>query len=273
MRRMLLGLTAALLGVFTLAGTSQGATLIWTGSTFLALGETAPTIFTGTGVATVGSGGGGAEHLGSFRVAGGISGTVTTPLTDPNNATLITLVATGQLGTGTFTGIAGTPAAIGGNATRPGPGNASLCVLLANCINTIPVPFTLNGTVGNGIGGVVTVNTFADSGVKISLFGAPWTVGVDTTMTVRTPNDALGTRATTGFVHGPASASSTAAKVGGVIQNVFASAVRTNLNPNSDAIFLRGFGRFVFIPEPGLMLLIGSGVAGLVLLGRSRINK
>jgi hypothetical protein len=282
MHRMLLGLTVALLGVFTLAGASQGATLVWTGTTFLALGETAPTLFTGTGVATVGSGGGGAAHLGTFRVAcdnpgspGGcpISGQVTTPLTDPDNATLITLIATGRLGTGTFTGIAGSPASIGGNATRPAPGNAQLCILFGGCSAFIPIPFTLNGTVGNGIGGVITVNTFADSGAKISLFGAPWTVGVATTMTVRTPNDAMGTRSTTGFVHGPASASSTAAKVGGVIQNVYATAVRTNLNPQSDAIFLRGFGRFEFIPEPGLMLLIGSGVAGLVLLGRGRMNK
>ena len=273
MRRMLWALTAALLGVFTLAGASQGATLIWTGSTFLALGETAPTIFTGTGVATVGSGGGGATHLGSFRLAGGISGTVTTPLTDPDNATLVTLVATGQLGTGTFTGIAGSPASIAGNATRPAPGNSHLCILVANCGVTLPIPFTINGTVGNGIGGVVTVNTFADLGIKISVFGAPWTVGVSTVMSVRTPNDGLGTRSTIGFVHGPASASSTAAQIGGVIQNVYASAVRTTLNPESDAIFLRGFGRFLFIPEPGLMLLIGSGVAGLVLLGRSRMNK
>jgi hypothetical protein len=27
-----------------------------------------------------------------------------------------------------------------------------------------------------------------------------------------------------------------------------------------------------FIPEPGLLLLLGSGVAGLVLLGRSRMR-
>jgi hypothetical protein len=28
-----------------------------------------------------------------------------------------------------------------------------------------------------------------------------------------------------------------------------------------------------FIPEPGLLLLIGSGVVGLGLLGRSRMNR
>jgi hypothetical protein len=28
-----------------------------------------------------------------------------------------------------------------------------------------------------------------------------------------------------------------------------------------------------FIPEPGLLLLLGSGVAGLVLLGRRRIRQ
>ncbi len=272
----------AVLTTTGVAGTASAATLIWTGSSFLALGETAPTLFTGTGVATVGSGGGGALHLGTFRLAcdnpgvpGGcpISGTQTTPLTDPNNATLITLVGTARLGTGTFTGISGAPAAINGDTTLPVPGVSKLCLLLANCANTLPIPLTVNGSMGAGIGGVVTVNTFADVGVKISVFGAPWTVGAAAVASVRTPNDALGTRSTTGFIHGPASASSTAAQVGGVIQSVFATAVRTSLNPSGDAIFARGFGRFEFIPEPGLLLLLTSGVAGLVALGRSRTRK
>ncbi len=283
--RQLLGFTAILIGAFALAGSAQASTLIWTGSTFLALGETAPTIFTGTGVATVGSGGGGATHLGTFRLAcdnpgspGGcpISGAVTTPLTDPNNASLVTLIATARLGTGTFTGITGAPAAIGGNATRKVPGNAQLCVLFANCIGPLPIPFTINGTAGAGLGGLITVNTFNNAnGVKISVFGAPWTVGVAQATNVRNPppTAALTTRSITGFVHGPASASSTAAQVGGVIQVVTASAVRTSLNPNSDNIFFRGLGKFVFIPEPGLILLLASGGAGLVLLGRRRSKK
>jgi hypothetical protein len=265
-----------------IASAAPAATLIFKGSSFIALGETAPDIFTGTGVATVGSGGGGAQHLGTFRVAcdnpgfpGGcpISGTQTTPLTDPNNATLITLVATARLGPGTFTGISGAPAAINGNNTLPIPGNSILCLLFGGCAATLPVPLTVNGSIGVGLGGIVTVNTFADVGVKISVFGAPWTVGVASTATVRTPNDALGTRSTTGFVHGPASASSTAAQVGGVLQTVMATAVRTNLNPESDAIFARAFARFEFIPEPGLLLLLTSGIAGLVALGRSRTRK
>jgi hypothetical protein len=288
MRRRLLGITGILIGAIALAGSAQAATLLWTGSTFLALGETAPTIFTGTGVATVGSGGGGSTHLGSFRLAcddpgnpGGcpISGQLTTPLTDPENASLVTLIATARLGTGTFTGIAGSPAAIGGNAKRGVPGESQLCILLANCLSPLPIPFTVNGTIGAGMGGIVTVNTFATgNGVRVSLFGAPWTVGVATTTNVRTPKPPngggnLGTRSIAGFVHGPASASSTAAQVGGVIQTVFASAVRTSLNPNSDNIFFRGFGRFVFIPEPGMILLLASGGAGLVLLGRRRSKK
>jgi hypothetical protein len=30
---------------------------------------------------------------------------------------------------------------------------------------------------------------------------------------------------------------------------------------------------FHFVPEPGLLLLLGSGAAGLVLFGRSRMRK
>ena len=50
--------------------------------------------------------------------------------------------------------------------------------------------------------------------------------------------------------------------------------VVTNLTNGSNLkIALFGFLTLHFIPEPGMLLLLGSGVAGLVLLGRHRMRK
>jgi hypothetical protein len=48
--------------------------------------------------------------------------------------------------------------------------------------------------------------------------------------------------------------------------------VLTSLDPPGDRQGQLSFGRFRFVPEPGMLLLLGSGVAGLVLLGRSRLQ-
>jgi hypothetical protein len=61
---------------------------------------------------------------------------------------------------------------------------------------------------------------------------------------------------------------------GGVIQLISPTQVATNLATGTNDKIAAG-QRFIvrFIPEPGLLLLIGSGVAGLALLGRSRMRK
>jgi hypothetical protein len=50
--------------------------------------------------------------------------------------------------------------------------------------------------------------------------------------------------------------------------------VSTNLTVGSNQVIAL-FGELTlhFVPEPGLMLLIGSGVAGLALLGRNRMRR
>jgi hypothetical protein len=45
------------------------------------------------------------------------------------------------------------------------------------------------------------------------------------------------------------------------------------LNSNSSQLTLFASLTLHFVPEPGLLLLIGSGVVGLGLLGRSRMKK
>ena len=282
------GFALALTFALVFAGGSRAATLEWEGSSRISLVTSLnkATVFTGTGVATVNGSGGGVALTKLTQAGGaptfphptphggGIFGTSTIPLTDPENATLLTLIGTAHLGGGTFTGISG--GAINGDNTRPIPGKSKVCILFPGCANYIPVPFTQNsGAIGMGVGGTVTANTFsAGAGFKASLIGRPWTLGVSIVTDVENKSHVESTTTTTqGFIHGPASNTNSAAQVGGVVQFVTASVVLTSLAPPNDRQAQLSFGRFRFIPEPGMLLLLGSGISGLVLLGRRRLRR
>ena len=77
-----------------------------------------------------------------------------------------------------------------------------------------------------------------------------------------------------GWAHAPASTTSSTAQPSGMVQLITPSQVTTNLPLGSSD----KMGQFVifmihFMPEPGLLLLLGSGVAGLAFLGRMRMRK
>ena len=81
-------------------------------------------------------------------------------------------------------------------------------------------------------------------------------------------------RTKTGFVHGANSNNTTTGEPSGVIQLIAPQQVTTfGIAGNSTALTLFATLTLHFIPEPGLLLLIGSGVVGLGLLGRSRMKK
>jgi len=125
------------------------------------------------------------------------------------------------------------------------------------------------GAKGVGVGGLVTAGGVA--AIRISLEAAPWTVGTAQAI----DQSAAGTHAVTlmGFAHGPASATSSTAQPGGVVQLVTPSLVRTNLAVGgSRKIAVLGQLLVRFVPEPGLLVLLASAVAGLLLLGRDRIR-
>jgi hypothetical protein len=107
----------------------------------------------------------------------------------------------------------------------------------------------------------------------ISVVGAPYTVKTVTNFN-RTNNGGIETFMEYGFAHGPASATSSTGQTSGVIQIVTANHTTTVGVPGNTDIS-GNFTRVLthYVPEPGLMLLLGSGAAGMALLGRKRMRK
>ena len=277
MRRLLSVLVAALL-VLGLAGVANAAPLKWVGTLKVELG-TLPTAFTtGTGVATVNNSSG-FGHLDAVRIAGGLAATEVVPVTDPETTSTNGIVAvhvaiTGVTGTLAF-GSATT--ATGTAATLPIRGLARVCLIDPAC----PPEFSLDvnltshtsgsATVGVGIGGLLTIG--GSGGIRISIVANPWTLGQGTSID-QTDNLAFITVTSTGFAHGPASITSSTAAPSGVVKFIAPLQVSTNLTGGSTAA-LKLFSalKLHFVPEPGMVLLLGSGVVGLVLLGRHRMKK
>jgi hypothetical protein len=274
---------ATLVAGLGLASAAGAATVEWAGTLIVAPGTLDQFQHFGTGVATVnGSAGGG--HINTIRWRRGLSFyrgnnlPETIPLTDPEHPTLMTLKATGlRLGTQTFNGISGGPP-LGSKNTGIPPGEMNMCILFPSCAAYLPFPFgTPSENVGIGVGGSLTVNTFSKgNGLKVSIWGAPWTIGLASikNVTTETLNGAITTYTKTlqGFVHGPASGSSSTAAISGVLQVITPVLIRTNLGAPDTWQAAWFEVRLHVIPEPGLLLLLGSGVAGLMLLGRSRMR-
>jgi len=136
-------------------------------------------------------------------------------------------------------------------------GLAKMCMF--NCstapIQNLIVPMTVIGSGGAA---------FVDAVVNSTVRGAPWTTGTA----------AVGTLTMAGFRHGPGSLASSTAQGNGVIQLVTPILISTNSGgplPYADTV-ISGFAvlDLRFIPEPGTALLLGSGIAGLVLFGRTK---
>jgi hypothetical protein len=102
---------------------------------------------------------------------------------------------------------------------------------------------------------------------------APWTVG-QPTMTIHSPASTISIPVLLGgFAHGPASLASSTAQPSGALQLVTVSKVFTNLYGGFPEFPLTGVLTLHFVPEPGTLLLLGSGVAALALLGRRKLKR
>jgi hypothetical protein len=265
--RLLLGLIVAL-GV---AGTASAKTIDWNGTLDIRFGKEMGQRFQGSGVATVNNSTGG-THLNILRLAGGITGSGTVVVTDPETTgTVPSIRQSFTLGTGTLSGISGAPP-LNPPAQLPVPGFTRMCLLTAGCNTFIAVNATTNnGNTGLGIGGLLTIGKFGS--VRVSLVNGPWTLGTVSLVT-QTHEGNFKTKSVAGWVHGAASSNSSTAEASGAIQ-LIAPQQTTVAGVAGNATASTVFARLTlhFIPEPGLLLLIGSGVVGLSMLGRARMKR
>jgi hypothetical protein len=272
----MLSVFAAVLMVVGVAGLANAAPLKWVGTMKVELG-TLPTAFAqGSGVATVNSSSG-LGHLNTIRLAGGITTQVTVPVTDPEttqtNGIVAVIVDITNIGPGTLA-FGSMTTATGTAATLPVKGTARVCLLDPACNpgGFLPLNLTTNGgATGFGVGGLLTIG--GQGSIKISIVANPWTLGQGSSID-QTDNLGLTTVYSTGFAHGPASLTSSTAAPSGVVKFITPLQVSTNITGGSAAV-LKLFStlKLHFVPEPGMLLLLGSGVVGLVLLGRHRMKK
>jgi len=235
---------------------------------------------------------GGGTHLQSAMngTVPGLSLNTTMPVTDPivSNGGIVEVILTSVRGRPDLTGQEGNGATLGNISgalastagglsprTLPSDGGVRICLVLTGCAGFF-LPLDVGGTsnglaIGGGVGGILTIG--GTNTIMISVVGAPYTVKTITDFN-RTNNGAIETFMEHGFAHGPASATSSTGQTSGVIQVVTANHTTTVGVPGNTDIS-GNFSRVLthYVPEPGLMLLLGSGAAGMALLGRKRMRK
>jgi hypothetical protein len=237
--RKLFGLVAV--AALALAGQAQAAPSPWTGSLAIGIGTLPPIGISGAGVANYSGGSTFTLPAGAFFLAA-----LSIPVTDPGAFPIAGIKANSVTnGAGSF---------VAGSGTMGVGGTANVCLFAAcsGSIANVDVPFTVAGARGVGIGGgPITVMGL----VNVTVQGAPWTVGTATVMT-----SMGGTATQMGFVSG------------NNVQLVTPITINTNIGASAT---LPAFGilNLTFVPEPGTLLLLASGVAGLAVLGRKRMSK
>jgi hypothetical protein len=243
---------------------------------------------TGTGVAIVNGSAGGMGHLNTlvlttnFATLNGVID-ITDPIVTAGGIVEIRLTsvraqpsAAGGQG-GSFGQISGAlqNTSLAGGGTLASSGLIRICLFVPGCTGaelSSSLAQTANGVrFGAGIGGVVTIGAFGP--IRVSLLGAPWTVKT-VSISNRTDNEAITQFRRNGFAHGPASLTSSTAVTSGVVQLVTPNQqIVQGVPGNSDKGGTITRSTIHFIPEPGLLLLLGVGTAGLVLIGRARSKR
>jgi hypothetical protein len=287
---------AILLGVLTLFVAGSASAKIMDTWTRISLQFTnlarATASDTAIGVSTLNTSGSG-MHLNTLSAAAGtlpgLSLNTVLPVTDPivSNGGIVSVRLT-KVRAATVAGPQGNPGVLGpisgavqstttpagGLGTAPTTGMVRICLLAVGCASNLPLDVgkTVNGVAqGGGVGGILTIGQLGT--IRISILGAPFTVKTITAFN-RTNNGAIQTFTERGFAHGPLSNTSSTGQTSGVLQVVTTNHTATVGVPGNSDISGQ-FSRILvhFIPEPGLLLLLGSGAAGMALLGRKRMRK
>lgn len=179
--------------------------------------------------------------------AGIFSFTGTVPVTDPSAFPITGVAIIGATnGIGNFTGVN----VSGGGGPMAVIGTANVC-LFAPCSGppaNVSVPFTQGGVDGVGLGG----NPITAAGfVNLTATSSTWTTGTATIGTISVNGSPLS---------------------GNSVTLVTPTFVSTNIGASS-ALPMFGILTLTFVPEPGTLLLLASGVAGLAMVGRKRMSK
>ena len=255
----------ALVGLLAIgaAGTAGAATLDFTGTLSMRL-VTLPTfVVPGAGTAQVSDDG--SFHLLSFLLPGGTFGPISMSLPTTNNGTLgsVQLTAAANLA-GSFSGISGGPPGGGAMGLQ---GLAKICVIIFVPCELAHIPLPLTPTAGGGGFGIGGARTVAGA-IAVTMQNAPWTIG-QPVMTLHTPGSNVSSPVLPGgFAHGPASLTSSTAQPSGALQLVTVSKVYTSLTGAFPEFPVTGVLTLHFVPEPGTLALLASGVAVLALYGR-----
>jgi hypothetical protein len=224
---------------------ARAAAVPFSGSLTVAIGPYPALAVAGSGVATV-NGSNGGSHVTTLSVpsdAFAVAG-MQVVLTDPATLPVMGVQLTVQNGAGAFSDVP-----LGG--VMPLHGAARLC-LFNTCANE-PVQ---NLSIPLSVVGVGGAKTFTGV-LNYTVAGNPWTTGVAS----------VGTASVAGYAHGPASGTSSTAAASGSVRLVTPILLSTNINgfllvPSFATLDLH------FVPEPTTLMLLGSGVAGLVAMGR-----
>jgi hypothetical protein len=244
------GKLAFALAVLLAAGAAPAAQVPFEAALTVQIATLPPLVFTGTGLGTVNGSGGGA-HLGALQVPAGVAGTAgyLVPVTDPAALPIMGVQLTAANGAGAFapTGMG----ALGGS--MPILGVTKVC-LFAPCpgapLANLSVPLTPIGSGGSQAVAAV---------VNLTVIGVPWTTGTAS----------VGAITTMGFAHGPASLTSSTALSSGAVRMVTPIFVSTNISASA-VIPAFAFFDVHFVPEPGVLLLVATGLAGLAIARRSQ---
>ncbi len=247
MLRSRAALVASLL-VLGAAGQARAAALEFTGSLAFQIGTFESIAIPGSGVATV-NGDGTGGLLTQLSLPSGVFGV--SGLSVPLGLSPISGVqVTAEAGTGSFSRDEGV---LGGS--MPILGAARICLFTA-CDGDPPLTASLPLSVV-GVGGTETVSV--GGFVDLTISGSPWTTGVAM----------AGSDEMTGFARGPLTGISSTAMPGGVVRLVTPILISTGLDA-SPLVPAFGILTVQFVPEPGALLLLSSGILTLVAIGHSR---
>jgi hypothetical protein len=240
---------------------------------------------TATGIATVHTSSSASSHLSTITAGFNpdLSINSSIEVTDPTAAPITSVILTSIRGRPDLQGgIIGNISGAMANSnlgvlpnTVPSTGGVTICLLVggipcAGQLNLVVGATSAGVQIGGGVGGILTIGGLG--AIRISVVGAPYTLKTISAVN-RTENGGFDVFSEHGFAHGPGSLTSSTAQQSGVLQVVTAN--HTTVIGPGDNDMSGNIARIVthFIPEPGLLLLFGSGAVGMALLGRKRIRK